>query len=324
MIVVTGAAGFIGSHLAGALVKAGMTDILLVDRFPIDGTSPKWENIESLVTYPQMDRDEFPEWFSEHATEVSFVFHIGARTDTAEFNFRVLDSLNLSYTKVLWEICATKQIPFVYASSAATYGTGENGFDDDMAKIADLKPLNAYGLSKQLFDVHALAQSQPPPYWVGLKFFNVYGPHEQHKGRMASVVYHAYQQIKATEKLKLFQSHNLNYKDGEQLRDFIYVDDIVNICLFLHKHRIQNGIYNAGTGKARTFLDLVKATFSALNLPPEISFIDTPADIRDKYQYFTEANMSKLRSIGYTKSFTTLEDGVDEYVRFFLVENKYK
>ena len=314
MIVVTGAAGFIASHLASALIKEGLTDILLVDRFPTDATSPKWQNIAPLVAYPQMDRDTFPDWFSENAAEVSFVFHIGARTDTAEFNFRVLDSLNLSYTKVLWEICTAKQIPFIYASSAATYGTGQNGFDDDTTKISDLKPLNAYGLSKQLLDVYALEQSQQPPYWVGLKFFNVYGPQEQHKGRMASVVYHAYQQIKTTGKLKLFQSHNPNYKDGEQLRDFIYVDDIVSICLFLYHHRIQSGIYNAGTGKARTFMDLGKAVFNAMQLEPTIEFIPTPIDIRDKYQYYTEATMAKLQAQGYDKPFIDLEDGVRKYI----------
>ena len=316
MIVVTGAAGFIGSNLVNRLMAEGITNLLLVDRFPTDATDAKWQNMVCFAHLKQMDRDLFADWLIENAMEVSFIFHIGARTDTAEFNFRVLDSLNLSYTKVLWEICSAKQIPLVYASSAATYGMGESGFEDDAAKIPNLKPLNAYGLSKQLFDVFALEQIEQPPYWVGLKFFNVYGPHEQHKGRMASIVYHAYQQIKTTGKLKLFQSHHTSFKDGEQLRDFIYINDIVNICLYLYQNRVQSGIYNAGTGKAKTFLDLGRAVFNAMNLDIQIEFIPTPIDIRDKYQYYTEAKMDKLQAQGYHKPFTGLKDGIEEYTAY--------
>jgi ADP-L-glycero-D-manno-heptose 6-epimerase len=316
MIVITGAAGFIASNLAKALVKNSVTDLLLVDHFPADKYSPKSDNISEFASIRQMDRDVFPEWFTEHADEVSFVFHLGARTDTSEFDFRVLDSLNLSYSMTLWEICTVKQIPIVYASSAATYGMGELGFDDDESNIPNLKPLNPYGLSKQLFDIQVISQQAQPPFWAGLKFFNVYGPYESHKGRMASVVYHAYNQIKATGKLKLFQSHNPRYKDGEQLRDFIYVDDVLDICLYMYHQRPASGIYNAGTGKARSFNDLGKAVFQAMGRPENIEYIPIPEDIRDKYQYFTEASMIKLAATGYYKDFLTLEQGVERYVGF--------
>lgn len=316
MIVITGAAGFIASNLVRALLKNSITDLLLVDHFPADKYSPKSDNIADFAAIPKMDRDQFPEWFTEHADEVSFVFHLGARTDTTEFDFRVLDSLNLAYSMTLWEICTVKQIPFLYASSAATYGLGEFGFDDDEAKIPQLQPLNPYGLSKQLFDAQVIAQQSTPPFWAGLKFFNVYGPYESHKGRMASVVYHAFNQIKETGKLKLFQSHNAKYNDGEQLRDFIYVDDVVNICLYMYHHRPASAIYNVGTGKARSFNDLGKAVFKAMGEAENIEYIPIPEDIRDKYQYFTEATVTKLKSTGYTRPFFTLEEGVKKYVDF--------
>ncbi|MBS1685154.1 MAG: ADP-glyceromanno-heptose 6-epimerase [Bacteroidetes bacterium] len=316
MIVVTGAAGFIAGNLVRALLKLGITDMLLVDRFPEDRYSAKYTNVEDLAGLERMDRDVFPEWFTEHAAEVSFVFHLGARTDTGEFDFRVLDSLNLSYSKTLWEICTVHQIPMVYASSAATYGMGERGFDDDEAMIPLLKPLNPYGLSKQLFDMHVLAGGQRPPVWAGLKFFNVYGPYEGHKGRMASVIYHAYHQIRQTGRLKLFQSHDPHYRDGEQLRDFIYVKDVVDILLFFYQNRPANGIYNAGTGHANTFIELAQGTFAAMGVEPHIEFIPIPADIRDKYQYFTEAKMDKLRNAGYDRPFTTIQDGAARYVKF--------
>lgn len=312
-LVVTGAAGFIGSNLARRLNAEGYTNLLLVDEFD---TAAKAPNLEGLHYTEKIHREQFIDWFTEHAVEVEFVFHIGARTDTSEFNFRVLDSLNLSYTKALWEICSSKQIPFLYASSAATYGAGEQGFSDNHAGIRTLKPLNPYGLSKQLFDMFALEQTTTPPHWYGLKFFNVYGPHENHKGRMASVVYHAYHQIKQTGKVKLFQSHNPNFKDGEQLRDFIYVDDVLDVCLYLYKNRVASGIYNLGTGTARSFKDMVLGIFKTLQLKPVIEFIPTPLDIRDKYQYYTQAEMDKLKATGYTHNFTFLEEGVEKYVHW--------
>ena len=211
----------------------------------------------------------------------------------------------------------------MYASSAATYGLGELGYDDNESLIPQLKPLNPYGDSKNDFDIWALQQEKKPFFWAGLKFFNVYGPNEYHKGRMASVIFHAYNQIKATEKMKLFRSHNPNFKDGEQMRDFIYVKDLIEVCLFFMHHRKDSGIYNLGSGKARTFKDLVTNTFLAMDKTPDISFIDTPEDIRDKYQYFTQANMSKLRSIGFTRPFHTLEEGISEYVKDYLSSGAY-
>jgi len=320
-IVVTGAAGFIGSNLVKKLNQQGFNDLIVVDKFD---NPLKNKNLEGSEFSQKIDRDQFIEWLSENSREVDFIFHMGARTDTSEFNFRVLDSLNLSYTKSLWEICTIKQIPLVYASSAATYGVGEKGFSDDLALIKELKPLNPYGLSKHLFDLFVLEQKTSPPFWAGLKFFNVYGPHEFHKGRMASVVFHAYQQIKETGQVKLFKSNKPEYKDGEQLRDFIFVDDVTDICMFFFrkfetdpiKAADHCSIYNTGTGKARTFNDLVAPIFSTLGLPPQIKYIPIPTDIEDKYQYFTEAKMDKLFTAGYHKPFISIEKGVEKYVHF--------
>jgi ADP-L-glycero-D-manno-heptose 6-epimerase len=229
----------------------------------------------------------------------------------------------LNYTKELWKICAEYNIPFVYASSAATYGMGEFGFDDNHDIVESLVPLNPYGDSKNDFDKWALKQEMYPPFWAGFKFFNVYGPNEFHKGRMASVIFHAVNQINKTEGMKLFRSHNPKYKDGEQLRDFVYVKDVVDVLTFMMSSKAESGLYNLGSGKARTFNALVNATFNALNKESNISYIDTPEDIRDKYQYYTEANMNKLKSVGYAHSFTSLEDGVMDYVQNYLVEKKY-
>ena len=236
----------------------------------------------------------------------------------SEPDTNILNELNLHYSETLWQICTEKELPLLYASSAATYGIGDNGFDDDESYIKDLKPLNPYGESKQLFDLYVLKQKEHPSYWAGLKFFNVYGPFESHKDRMASVVFHAYKQITETGKVKLFQSHRPDYKDGEQLRDFIYVDDVIDVCLFFYKNRPQPGIYNVGTRRARTFNDLVKALFAALKLPPQIEYIPIPQDIRDKYQYFTEAKMDKLFSEGYPKNFISVEKGVEKYANFLI------
>lgn len=311
-LVVTGAAGFVGSNLTRKLNEKGFSNLILVDDF----TERKAENLKGILCSQQIHRDNFIEWLTENHNEVEFIFHLGARTDTTEFNFRILDSLNLSYSKSLWEVCTIKQIPLLYASSAATYGLGENGFNDDDGTAKVLKPLNPYGLSKQLFDLFVLEQKTAPPFWCGLKFFNVYGPHEFHKQRMASVVLHAFKQISETGKVKLFKSHHPDFKDGEQLRDFIYVDDVVDVCLFFFQLQKQNGIYNLGTGKARTFNDLVKSIFASLELAAHIEYVPTPEDIRDKYQYFTEAKMEKLRKAGYIKEFISLEEGVKLYVEF--------
>ncbi|MGZ3882952.1 MAG: ADP-glyceromanno-heptose 6-epimerase [Bacteroidia bacterium] len=320
MIVITGAAGFIGSCLTGRLNKDGIKDIILVDDF---SKSDKAENYIHKNFSGTIDRAQFISWFKANAASVTFVYHIGARTDTTEFNRAIFDELNVNYTKALWEICAAHRIPFIYASSAATYGLGEHGYDDDETKIPLLKPLNPYGDSKNEFDIWALQQKETPPFWAGFKFFNVYGPNEFHKGRMASVIFHAFNQIRQNGFVKLFRSHNPDYKDGGQLRDFVYVKDLIDVLFYTYKHKIKSGIYNLGSGKARTFLDLANATFKALGKEPKIEFIDTPADIRDKYQYFTEANMQKLFNAGYTHPFTSLEDGVDDYVKHYLIGNKY-
>lgn len=320
MIVITGAAGFIGSCLISKLNQEGYTDLILVDDFSNEKKKPNYINKQYVSL---IERKQFLSWFKEHAKEVSFVFHIGAKTDTAEFNVELLNELNLNYTKTIWQICTENTIPLIYASSAATYGLGEFGYDDDEHKIHLLKPLNPYGESKNDFDKWAIAQPSAPPRWAGFKFFNVYGPNEYHKGRMASVIFHSFNQINATGMVKLFRSHHPKYTDGGQLRDFVYVKDVVNVLFFTFKEKIKNGIYNLGSGKARPFLDLAKATFKALGKEPHIEFIDTPIDIRDKYQYFTEANMAKLIAQGYTTPFTSLEDGVEDYVKKYLVNTVY-
>ena len=317
MIIVTGAAGFIGSYLIKRLNDDNFNAIIAVDKFDQE---EKNKNLVGLRIQERVDRDQFLDWLDQHYETVEFIFHIGARTDTAEFDMNVLNKLNTQYTKDIWTRCVRYQLPLVYASSAATYGLGEIGYDDNEQTIPQLKPLNPYGQSKQDFDVWALQQKEKPFFWAGLKFFNVYGPHEYHKGRMASVIWHAFNQIKKTEKMKLFRSHNPNYKDGEQMRDFVYVKDVAEVCMFLMHHRKNSGIYNLGSGKARTFLDLTRAVFKSMNKKEDISFVDTPADIRDKYQYFTEANMTKLKNIGYPKPFTTLEEGVQDYVQNYLMK----
>lgn len=315
MIVITGAAGFIGSNLIEKLNSEGYFDLVLVDDF---SRPEKKINYQTKKFSLLVERDIFHNWLIENQKMVQFIFHIGARTDTAEFDEKVFDKLNLNYSKRTWEICAKYGIPMVYASSAATYGDGSLGYSDNHEIIEKLKPLNPYGVSKNEFDKWALKQEKFPYFWAGLKFFNVYGPGEYHKGRMASVVYHAFNQIKKTGEMKLFRSHHPDYKDGEQLRDFIYVKDLTNVLFFLMNNRKNSGIYNLGTGKARSFLDLVKNTFFAMKIEANISFIDTPEDIRNKYQYYTQADMSKLISIGYSQPFTSLEDGIKEYVEDYL------
>ncbi|NQX96422.1 MAG: ADP-glyceromanno-heptose 6-epimerase [Flavobacteriales bacterium] len=320
MIIVTGAAGFIASCLVSKLNQEGFKDIVLVDDF---STAEKNKNFEGKTFSQKIERAKFIPWLKENEHLVQFVFHIGARTDTTEFDVNLFNKLNLNYTKDIWNICVEFGLPLVYASSAATYGLGEFGYDDNHEVIEKLKPLNPYGDSKNDFDKWALKQEKQPYFWAGLKFFNVYGPNEFHKGRMASVIMHAFNQIKETGAMKLFASHNPDYKDGEQLRDFVYVKDVVEVCMFLLNHRKDSGLYNLGSGQARSFKDLVKNTFKALDKEPDISFIPTPEDIRDKYQYFTEANMAKLKSIGYDKPFHTLEEGVEDYVTNYLMENTY-
>ncbi|MBK9582706.1 MAG: ADP-glyceromanno-heptose 6-epimerase [Saprospiraceae bacterium] len=322
MIILTGVSGFIGSCMLTALNESGYErDVVVVDDFY---KVYKDKNTDGKSVREWMHRDIFLDWFEKTSQRVDFVIHLGARTDTTLMDTQVFDELNVNYSKRIWNVCALRQIPLIYASSAATYGNGDLGFSDDHDTIEKLQPLNPYGDSKHQFDLWALKQEQKPPFWIGCKFFNVYGPNEYHKARMASVVFHTFRQIKNTGKMQLFKSHKAGFADGFQSRDFIYVKDVLNMILyFMQNQQCESGIYNFGTGLARTFLDLANGTFAAMDLSPEISFIDTPEDIRETYQYFTEADMSKLKKTGYANPFTTLEEGVNEYVREYLRKGKY-
>ena len=324
MVVITGAAGFIGSVVAGELNNKGRNDLVLVDDF---SKREKERNYINLKYDALVARNDFFTWFKDNHVDVDFVVHLGARTDTTEFDWNVFQELNVDYTKTIFSLCADYQIPMVYASSAATYGDGELGYDDSHEVVERLQPLNPYGRSKNEVDKWILKQEKQPPFWAGLKFFNVYGPNEYHKGRMASVIFHSFNQIKATGKVKLFRSHRPDFADGQQLRDFIYVKDIADVIYFMISQQVnkstsqsvKSGLYNLGTGKARSFYDLAANTFKAMGKDVDIEFIDIPEDIRDKYQYFTEANMTKLREAGYDKEFTSLEDGVMDYVKNYLM-----
>jgi ADP-L-glycero-D-manno-heptose 6-epimerase len=341
-ILLTGAAGFIGSYMTGYLNRQGYEDLILVDEFDEE---EKELNLHGKKYRVRVERDDLFTWLEKEKPHVDFVFHLGARTDTTEFDYSMHEKLNVEYSKKIWYYCSQRNLPLVYASSAATYGSGQWGYKDDHALVVKLQPLNPYGVSKNEFDKWALSQSlqkasivqSQPPFWAGLKFFNVYGPNEYHKGRMASVVFHAFNQIQAAGKVKLFRSHRPDYQDGEQLRDFIYVKDVCKVMFWMmnkvnDKLSLVNGnpdalpasgLYNLGTGKARTFIDLVTPIFTSLGLPLNIEFIDIPEDIRDKYQYFTEADMSKLRNAGYSVAFYSVEEGVSEYVKNYLMPKKF-
>lgn len=321
-IVVTGAAGFIGSCLVEFLNEKGFVNLILVDDFSREDKEP---NLSKKRFIKKVDREKFFDWLHEHRPKISFFFHIGARTDTTEFNYSIHQHLNVEYSEKVWDYCTVQKVPLVYASSAATYGAGELGYDDEHELSERLKPLNPYGISKNEFDKWVLHQTgqNHPPFWAGLKFFNVYGPNEYHKGRMASVIFHAFNQIKNTGVVRLFKSHRPDFKDGKQLRDFIYVKDVIKVCYWLMENQPASGIYNLGTGKARSFEDLATATYAGMNLQPQIQYIDMPEDIREKYQYFTEANMQKLKGVGYTEEFYSLEKGVNDYVTKYLSSQSY-
>lgn len=319
MIIVTGAAGFIGSCLVAKLNSLGNTHLLLVDDF---SNLKKNKNLKGKLYSRKIDRAEFITWFQKTDEKVSAVYHIGARTDTTEFDVSVFDKLNLNYSKSLWNVCVRNKIPFIYASSAATYGMGDFGFDDSHNIVHKLKPLNPYGDSKNNFDKWVLGQANTPPFWAGFKFFNVYGPNEAHKGRMASVIFHAMNQIKEGGIVQLFKSHNADYKDGEQLRDFIYVKDVVDVLVFMMTNMSHSGLYNLGSENSRSFNDLAAIIFRVMNLEKQILYIDIPENIRDKYQYFTRAKMNKLRAWGYKRAFTSLEEGIKDYVQNYLLKGK--
>ncbi len=312
IIAITGAAGFIGSCLTGKLNALGFNNLILVDLF---NEGPKSSNLKGKNYEVLIDREIFPN--EELHDRPDVIFHIGARTDTTEFDTKIFDHLNVQSSIRIWEYATKHQIPFIYASSAATYGNGDSGFDDE-SEIGTLVPMNPYGWSKQKFDLWVQEQTETPPNWYGFKFFNVYGPNEYHKGRMASVIFHAWKQIKDRGSMKLFASHRPEFENGGQQRDFIYVMDLLDIMIFAWQHRIPNGLYNLGTGQARSFNDLAKSVFAALNLPANIEYIPTPEDIRDTYQYYTRATMTKLIKAGYQQPFTSLEDGVRDYVQNYL------
>jgi ADP-L-glycero-D-manno-heptose 6-epimerase len=333
-IIVTGAAGFIGSCMLQYLNEQGYSNIIIADDFGVEEKRKNWE----YKSYAHVvERYNLFDWLQLHEPTIDFVIHLGARTDTTEFDYAIHQELNVEYSQNIWSYCTRHNVPLIYASSAATYGSGELGYNDDHEVVKDLKPLNPYGISKNEFDKWALQQTAAPPFWAGLKFFNVYGPNEYHKGRMASVIFHSFNQINKDGVVKLFKSHRADFKDGEQLRDFIYVKDVVKVIYWMmeesQKSKVKSeksetapslapGLYNLGTGKARSFYDLAAATFHGVDKEPNIVFIDMPLDISDKYQYFTEANMQKLRNAGYNESFYSLEEGVDDYVRNYLRPGK--
>jgi ADP-L-glycero-D-manno-heptose 6-epimerase len=328
-ILLTGAAGFIGSCMLGHLNDKRYKNIIIVDDF---GDKEKETNYSNKHYSHQVERHDLFEWLKNEDRKIDFVFHLGARTDTTEFDYSIHQKLNVEFSQKIWAYCTEHKVPLVYASSAATYGSGELGYADSHEIVDQLKPLNPYGVSKNEFDKWALGQDRQPPRWAGLKFFNVYGPNEYHKDRMASVIFHSFNQVAATGKVRLFKSHRDDFKDGEQLRDFIYVTDVVKVCHWFmevftnaEKHSTipLSGLYNLGTGKARTFNDLVTAIFNTLGKQVNIQYVDTPEDIRDKYQYFTEADMRKLRTAGYSDEFVSLEEGVKDYVTRYLSSGAY-
>lgn len=329
-ILVTGAAGFIGSCMVQYLNDKGYENIYIVDDFGVEEKRKNWESKKFIKA---IERQALFEWLAHNNPIITCVIHLGARTDTTEFNYAIHEELNIEYSKNLWQYSVTKNVPFIYASSAATYGDGNLGYDDNHQVPFKLEPLNPYGKSKNEFDKWLIEQTKTNtandfPFWAGLKFFNVYGPNEYHKGRMASVIWHAFNQIKSNGFVKLFKSHRPDFKDGQQLRDFVYVKDLVQVIFWMMESvdsrlsTVDSGLYNLGTGKARSFDDLVKATFAGLDLAPKIEYIDMPLDIRDKYQYFTEATMQKLLNAGYNQPFYSLEEGVIDYVKNYLNLNK--
>ncbi len=316
-ILITGAAGFIGGHLAHVLASRQEIRLILSDDFSRADKTENWADLEGVTLIP---RTELIDRLNAQAVCPDWIIHLGARTDTTEFDYSIHEALNLHYSQQIWTYCTQRQIPLIYASSAATYGNGESGYLDDTSLLSTLKPLNPYGLSKHQFDCWVMEQSNNhPPHWYGLKFFNVYGFRESHKGRMASMVYHGFQQIRERGVVRLFKSHRSGIADGEQRRDFIYVKDVVRVIDWLMGCSAPSGIYNLGTGRARSFNDLIRAVFQALALPARIDYFEMPADLQDTYQYFTEAPMEKLRSAGYPYEFYSLEEGVGDYVRHYLL-----
>jgi len=321
MIIVTGGAGFIGSTLIAALNKRQITDILVVDEL---GTDQKWKNLRNLSFADYVEKDDFLEMVIEDKlnSSVESVFHLGACSDTTETNASFLIKNNYEYSKLLAQWATDADIRFIYASSAATYGDGSVGFSDELEKIENLRPLNMYGYSKYLFDLWARRAGLLKKI-VGLKYFNVFGPNEYHKADMRSFVIKAFEQITSAGKVRLFKSYKPEYADGEQLRDFIYVKDVVDMTLFFYDNPQISGLFNIGTGKARSWNDLVKAVFAAMDKKPNIEYIEMPESIRNQYQYYTCADTTNLRKAGYDKETTPLEDAIKDYVQNYLQKDRY-
>jgi len=321
MYVVTGGAGFIGSNLLAALEARGDGELVVVDRLR---SNDKWRNIAKREIAEIVAPEHLFDFLAENRAKIKVIFHMGAISSTTETDADLIVTNNFKLTSVLFDWCTRHQVRLVYASSAATYGDGSQGFDDDFGinPLSLLQPLNAYGWSKHLFDRRLARKvsddATMPPQWAGLKFFNVYGPNEYHKGGQQSVVAHIYPQVQSGASAQLFRSHNPNYTDGGQMRDFVWVGDVVSVMTWLLDHEEINGLFNLGSGQARSFLDLANAVYRSAGKEPSIKFIDTPLAIRDKYQYFTEARMGRLKACGYDKPFTSLEDGVSAYVNGFL------
>jgi ADP-L-glycero-D-manno-heptose 6-epimerase len=315
MIVVTGGAGFIGSNLVEVLARRRQL-VVVIDDF----TDPrKWNNVRHANIHDLVSWSDAFAWLDKHAGEVEAIFHLGAISATTANDINLLLAKNVHFSNAMWEWCAREQKPLVYASSAATYGDGEHGFSDRMSldELEKLAPLNPYAWSKHIVDLRALrvAGMPRPPAWYGVKFFNVYGPREQHKDDMRSIALKLYERVKAGEQLELFRSYRSEFRDGMQLRDFIHVGDCVDVILWLMEHRPESGIYNIGTGRAEAFLDIATAVIEETNTRTEIRFIDMPEAIRERYQYFTQADMGKLRAAGYLASFRPVAEGVRDYVR---------
>lgn len=317
MIIVTGGAGFIGSCIVRELNNMGHEDIIIVDNIQ---KTEKWKNMRNKRYIEYISRNDFLDRLPEFAGKVSHVIHMGACSATTELDFDFLYKNNFEYTKTLWKFCTENQCSFIYASSAATYGAGEFGFDDKM-DIKKLLPLNGYGYSKQLFDLWVEKQSLAPRQHVGFKFFNVYGPNEYYKGSMASVIFHSFNKILETGQMGIFKSYKEGYEDGKQLRDFVYVKDLCKVVHFMIEHPKVSGLFNLGTGTARSFYDLAAATFDAMGVERNITFVEMPESLRPKYQYFTEAKMDKLRETGYKDDFYSLEEGAKDYVQNYLMQN---
>jgi ADP-L-glycero-D-manno-heptose 6-epimerase len=327
MIIVTGGAGFIGSNLVEGLEAEGVGDIVICD---ILGTDDKWRNVSKREIRDVVHPDRLFDYLKTHATQIQAIFHMGAISSTTEKDVDLIMDTNFVFSRRLWKWCARNKVRFIYASSAASYGDGAAGFEDDdsLEYLAKLNPLNPYGWSKHVFDrrvsrVVTDRLEATPPQYVGLKFFNVYGPNEYHKGGQKSVIAHLFPQIQAGASARLFKSYHPDYKDGGQLRDFIYVKDCVRVMLWLYHNPQISGLYNVGTGECRSFKDLAEATFAAMNKPAKITYIEMPDDLKEKYQYYTKANIDKLRAVGYDLPFTSLEDGARDYVQNYLANTDH-